>query len=136
LGNDNGRTAKELAKWRQAIRDHWNDVDILTIDSNARQDVEIGATIRVSAQVRLGALQSDYVQVEVYYGRVDETGMLKNTKTVAMKADKKQADGVITYKAEVPVELTGQQGYSVRVLPHHPQLYNPTDIGTMKWFNK
>jgi starch phosphorylase len=37
------------------------------------------------------------------------------------------------FQGEVPCRQTGQRGYTVRVLPYHPELANPFLPGLIRW---
>jgi starch phosphorylase len=52
-----------------------------------------------------------------------------------MKVSPKAAakDGMHTYEGAVPCRTSGLHGYSIRVIPSHPDLISPFEPGLVTW---
>ncbi|MBN1466250.1 alpha-glucan family phosphorylase [candidate division KSB1 bacterium] len=136
LGNDGGKAAKQLVAWRETISKNWNSIEIVNVQNMNDSTIKIGEEITVRADVKLGKLKADDVQVQLYLGTVDEYGDLKETKIIPMSPEEAKKDGLRIYSAKFNLDATGQHGYSVRVLPNHPLIANPMKTGLIKWYNE
>jgi glycogen phosphorylase len=134
IGNDGGKAAKDFAAWRAKVHANWDSVEVVALASNQEREIKIGAEIEIQAKIKLGKLSPKDVEVQLYYGQVDETGMLKSPGALPMTLGQ-AGGGVTAFQAVLKVESTGQLGFSVRVLPSHPLLENPAEIGLIKWYN-
>jgi glycogen phosphorylase len=87
----------------------------------------------VKASIHLGKLQPSDVRVEVYQGAIDShDGKIMNAKTVMMNSTE-TTNGETLYTGNISYEVSGLQGFSVRVLPNHPHLSNPHELGLIHW---
>ena len=70
--------------------------------------------------------------VEVYHGRVSQTGEISEGRRLHMEHTGQHDDGQ-TFTAEVPCLASGQNGYAVRVLPRCDGQPDPRDPGLIVW---
>ena len=136
IGNDGGRTAKQLMEWRDTINQHWHAIDILSMTAPNGTTVKIGDDLQVDADVTLGKLKPSDIVVQLYFGRVDEYGTLKGTQAIPMSVVKESQNGATKFRAKFTAQTSGQHGFSIRVLPHHNLVSNPIEAGLIKWYNK
>ncbi|MBN1482701.1 glycosyltransferase family 1 protein [candidate division KSB1 bacterium] len=135
VSNDSGKAARQLVKWRENLNKNWETIKILTVQNMNADTLKIGEQIKVSAQVKLGAMKPQDVQVQLYLGRVDQFGDLQNTKALPMILESPAKDGVYTFCVTFAMDSTGQHGFSVRVVPNHPLNENPMKLGLIKWYS-
>jgi starch phosphorylase len=135
LANDKGNTAKQLIEWRKNVTHNWDSIDIIDVKSQSDASVMIGEQIKVNADVKLGVLTPEDIQVQLYFGHVDQFGELVDTKTLPMQLEQSAGD-TFTFCAKFTVDSTGQHGYSVRVVPNHELITNPLQLGLIKWYDK
>ena len=114
--------ASAFASWREDLNRVWSDVTVLDVDI-ASGDVEIGSCTEIRAVVRLGNLQPPDVKVQLYYGRLDSIGNIREGQSIDMAIADSNGDGVYTFRTEHTYQTTGNVGFSVRVLPYHPYLH-------------
>jgi starch phosphorylase len=69
----------------------------------------------------------------VYYGNIDDAGDLYETKDVTMDHIKELGRGVHLFETRITCDDTGRFGYTVRILPSHPTLVYPVDLGLICW---
>lgn len=120
---------KRMAAWKQRIAKAWPGVRIEHVEARDGDDApHLGGRMRVSTTVALGDLAADDVRVEVVYGRVDADDELTGPAYTTLSVTGAEG-GVVHYAGEVPLERAGAFGYSVRVLPYHPLLSSPADLG-------
>jgi starch phosphorylase len=72
------------------------------------------------------------VRVELYYGPMDSTGGVPAAGKSPMTTAGNQAD-VYTYKGRVICGDSGLCGFTVRVLPWHPDAVLPYEVPLIAW---
>lgn len=128
VGNDHAG-ARELADFRRRVEAAWSSVAVARVDATGLPDSpEIGANLSLRARVRLGDLGRTEVSVEAVIGRVGEFEELADVVTVPMTYVESDDAGAL-FVADVPLPLSGSVGYTVRVLPRHPLLADPAELG-------
>ncbi|HSN74202.1 MAG TPA: alpha-glucan family phosphorylase [Anaerolineae bacterium] len=123
--------ARELAAWKQRVRQQWDTVEAAAHGPNESQ-LTIGEAAPVSADVFLGALQPEHVRVEIVYGE-DRGEALARPAGVAMALVESQANGLHLYRGDFEPNHTGALIYGVRVLPYHPAMLNKHELGLVLW---
>jgi glycogen phosphorylase len=127
---DSFAPARELAAYRARLGAAWPKVHVTGVDASGLPDTpEVGAPMTVRATVELAGLEPSDVVVQAVVGRVGETDDLADTVTAAMEhVSGVDGDGD---RFETVVELphAGLTGYTVRVLPAHPLLAGPAELG-------
>ena len=126
--------AKALAAWKGRLRKYWSRVRVEAIGGDPIKDVQVGGELRVQAKVQLGALTPDDVAVELYMGHVDAAGEIMEAKATLMQAARPDGEGTCIYQASaVTLRGSGLYGYTLRVLPRHPDLTAPFLPGFIVW---
>jgi len=88
----------------------------------------------VSAGVRLDGLSPEDVAVELAYGRTDEDDDLARDHALyRLTPVGETVDGVTRFTGILPLTVTGSFGYTVRVVPTHPQLVSPVELGLITY---
>ncbi|BEP11753.1 glycosyltransferase family 1 protein [Acidothermaceae bacterium B102] len=127
---DTFAAAKELASWKAMLLGKWSSVRVGHVETIGESDSpEVGNTLSVRASIDLGGLSATDVAVEVVYGRADDYDVLHDISAVTLSPDGTGEDGLHRYTGALPLGRTGSFGYSVRVLPSHPSLVNPAELG-------
>jgi len=83
--------------------------------------------------VALGELSPGDVTVEVVCGRVDYSDEIGEQETSPLSLAGPPADGVARYAGEVRLGRPGPFGYTVRVVPCHPQLATKAEMGLVSY---
>jgi len=125
--------AKELARWKQSIRDRWNELAIGKVDVLTRGEVPVGDKLQVRCQIKLGSIDPGEVMVELYYGPVDVEGNITAAEAVPMQHLGETSGEFHLFTGLVPCRRTGQCGFSVRVVPFHADLVSMYDAGLIAW---
>ncbi|PSB56985.1 alpha-glucan family phosphorylase [Chamaesiphon polymorphus] len=127
------QAGKDLAHWKQKMLKHWGDLKVQTVDVSAPEDINVNQSISVKSLIQLGSLEPHDVQVELYKGAVDTNGKIVNADTTVMTYQGRDNNGNSLYTSEIAYAASGLQGLSLRVLPHHPHLSNPYELGSILW---
>ena len=122
--------AVELAAWKARVRAGWAGVDVEHVESeHVDGSVELGSQVQVTAYVRLGDLSPDDVDIAALTGRVDDNDLLHDQESHSLELTEQLGDQRYRFSSPVPVDRTGQFGYTVRAVPRHPWLTGPADMG-------
>jgi starch phosphorylase len=130
--NDFAR-AKALVLWKQKVRQAWRDVRVASI--TADQDrMMAGQEVPVHAVIHLGsALTPGDVAVQLYAGPVDADRNLTESNIVPLTPEGPAGDGIYNYFGLLPTAQSGQNGFTVRVLPFHPDAVLPQELPLVSW---
>jgi glycogen phosphorylase len=127
--------AKSFAAWKEKITRLWPQIEIRYISSNGSvKPVYVGENFPVKADVHLGELSPDDVEVQIYFGPTEKQDDPNYYSNVIMKPNgKKDQDGTYKYSGNINCEKSGQQCFTIRVLPKHSLLINPFELGLVYW---
>ena len=132
--NKNGtERAKELAKWKSSLLEHWSEVRTENIEADRLDELKVGSEVKVRVDVRLGLLKPDDVSVEVYHGGVGSDGLIREGGATALTLVKPEKNGVHTFTGKIPCRASGLFGYAIRILPKNKDLCNPYEMGLVFW---
>ncbi len=122
--------ANALATWKARIREAWPEVAIEHVESASDADTfEMGQSLNLRAFVSLGSLSPDDVEVQVVHGRVDESDQLRDPQVTSLAPAESYEHGRHRFDGEVGLQRTGAFGFTVRVVPCHRRLADPTELG-------
>ena len=126
--------AKALAAWKEKIRAGWSEVRVNEIEVDLPDEPQVGDDITARAWVNLGRLDPEDVCVELYMGQVDAEGEIVDGDAVPMQFVEQSAGQGSQFAVDaVPCLRSGRYGYTVRVLPQHPDLVTPFMPGYIVW---
>jgi starch phosphorylase len=132
----NAAAARALAAWIRRIRENWANVAVESVDALPETELRSGGEVEVRARVRLGALKCDEVSVELYLGMLDADFEICDAAAVPMEEVSQVADGVYVFAAHsAACRESGMHGYTVRVLPYHPDEPQQLLPGLIRWAN-
>ncbi len=133
LAGDNYERARALVRWKRYVFRGWPSVAVVST-SFEQLAGDHGARYRILAQVTLGDLEPTDVEVQLIHGAAEPDDELTDPVTVAMTH---QGDGDLggwhRYATDVQFERSGNFGFTVRVVPHHPDLINPAHLPRVAW---
>ena len=126
--------ATQLSQWKSRMRKDWPQVRIhdVQVGNKDRQNILVGESLEVSAHVYLGDVDPNHVRVEAYHGEADNGG-IKNPSVSVLNASGRNGDGSYLYQGSVPASESGAYGFSVRVVPTHPNLMQAHELRLIAW---
>jgi glycogen phosphorylase len=133
LVENNLERAKQLAAWKQNLRNNWNSIKILDVKIDKHDGFNVGEDCVIHAWLDLGKLKPDDVAVEMFYGPIDANGEINSPRTSPMQYSKKTEQGLQEFIGTTKLETSGRIGHTVRVLPKHPDIDNPFREGLILW---
>ncbi len=138
LKNNNWETVKNLTLWKEQIVKNWNQIKIENI-STSKNGLEtfVGDNYSVNAEIFLGDLSPDDINVQIYYGLVDKQDDPSFYKTIQMKVVNKKQNGNLSYKyvGSINCNETGLFAFTIRILPKHELIIHPFELGKVFWAN-
>ncbi|MDR3131194.1 MAG: alpha-glucan family phosphorylase [Treponema sp.] len=133
MTKDDYAEAKSLAAYLNKLKQSWDAIKIVSIESNAKPVMQRGDSLMVTAYLELGVMSPDELCIELYHGSVStQTREIVNARTAEMKAMSKK-ENIYRYYVRVECADTGWQGHTVRILPKHTALVHPYRTGFVKW---
>ena len=125
-------SSRSLSAYIDRARSLWPSVAVIDMRDDAPPVVTRGTRINVEATVNLAGLGADEVRVECYRGPLTSEGEVRSPECTEMSPVSNEGS-VWKYQALVNGKLTGQIGYSIRVLPKHPALGGRFVPGLLRW---
>ncbi len=124
--------ARELAAWKARVLAGWSEVAVRSVEVS--EDVaELGADRAVSAEVSLGPLDPGDVEVQLVHGPVGQHDEMEAATVVAMAPADGDPGRSDRWTATFRCERPGRYGVTVRILPCHPDLASPVELGRIAW---
>ena len=120
---------REFAEWQQRVRQAWSQVVVRDVRNETAQPTT-GNDVQLSAHVELGELQEQDVRVEALIGEVNEFGDLERPQALPMSRDDVEAG---RWVAQVPFDVPGKFGFTVRAVPQHALLRSPAEMGLVQF---
>ncbi|MCH1868388.1 alpha-glucan family phosphorylase [Nocardioides sp. CFH 31398] len=122
--------ANELAAWKGRVGSSWSSVAVEHVEATDLPDApEIGSTLSVRAFVALGSLAPSDVVVQLVHGGISSTDELTGAVSAPLTLAESYEGGRHRFEGTVTLDRTGPFGYTVRVLPTHPHLAGPSELG-------
>ncbi|MFZ0455970.1 MAG: alpha-glucan family phosphorylase [Ignavibacteriaceae bacterium] len=129
-------SVKELAEWKEKVRQNWSQVKVIDTRTNGNmKQIFVGEDFPVSAEIDLGVLTPDDVEVQLYYGPLDKQDDPNFSSTVIMNSASIKSNGYYKYTGNIISQSSGQKGFTIRIVPSHRLLINPFELGVVYWAN-
>jgi len=125
--------ALALSHWKDRVRALWHQVSVVNVTSGPTEGLPVGSSLQVSAEVYLGELNERDVTVEMYYGDLSPNGQIPHGYTMEMMCAKALGNGVYRFEGAILCKETGQQGFTIRVIPDHEDLAQKHETGLIVW---
>lgn len=134
---------RKNAAWRDTIRSQWPSIRIAArVDATVPvQTIRVSEKIQIVAEVDLGPIDPDFVEVQIYtvpvssslHGNGNGNGAALRTSSIPMRPDGKNDKGLYIYRGGLLEGDSGEFNYTVRVVPKHPDLVHPMEMGLVSW---
>jgi len=132
LEADGYQSSVSLSRYLEKVKQAWRGVRIVDLTDDGSPVIERGSTITIRTLVDLAGLTPDDVAVECYFGRLsNKEEILDGARTKMTLVG--QEGQYYRYQSIMNGEITGQIGYSVRVMPTHPALDGRFVPGLVRW---
>jgi starch phosphorylase len=131
LAADGHARARTLAAWKEQVSVGWPAVGVQILDGEGGV-TDLGGERQVTAEVELGPLSPADVCVQLVHGAVGANEELSQTGVVSMEHSNGEGSRH-WYVGSFSCERAGRYGFTVRVVPSHPDLASHSELGLIAW---
>jgi starch phosphorylase len=135
LIENNWQKGKDFTKWKANLLANWDKIKFVSVSNNdSKNEFKIGSKYKINAEVNIGNLTNDDIEVQIYFGKLENAKGVSENSYVTMKCIS-SPNGSNTYKYEgsIKCNTTGEFGYTLRILPKHSLLHNQFELGAIRW---
>jgi len=122
----------ETLQWRERVLHAWDSVQIRSVSNDGGVTRRVGDSVSIRAEVALGGLSPQDVRVQVVMGQVGSNRDLIGAEVYDL-APGGATDGGVEFSGVLPCSVTGNRGYTVRVIPSHPNVAVPAELHIVRW---
>jgi starch phosphorylase len=131
---DGDERARALVRWERHLLRAWPSVAVMATGHDEVSGDDGRPVHRLCAQVTLGDLDPGDVQVQVVVGAIDADDELHDPVVLPMAADGPgDRPDWLRYRHDLAIERSGNVGFTVRVVPHHPDVRTYAELGKVAW---
>lgn len=135
LTSEGLQPARDALAWRDRVQKAWPEVRILEVCDEAGKQNPMGRSFKVRAKVHLGQLRPEDIAVQAVSGKIGPNRDLVDTGLVPLELVGNEGADFL-FEGCVPCEKTGYCGYSVRILPTHPDVHVASELNLVIWENR
>lgn len=130
--DDDAARGRALTLWKHHLSRNWSRIRIDQVTDDYGE-LKVGDVLHVHARIHLGELTEQDVEVEIYYGMVNDKGEIPEGIPATMHLQERADDGVYVFGGTLPCLGSGRFGYSLRVLPRHEDMLHFHEMGLILW---
>ena len=124
----------EFNGWKSDLYRNWDYIKITQENNLDNVTVDAGNLIDVKCKVKLPNISVDNIVAQVYYGRIEENGVVDDIQVIPMKLEQRDDENrVYTYTSKIKLVNGGEYGYTFRVMPKHEMLLDSENLDLIKW---
>ena len=124
-------------KWKESLYHSWDQIEITQENNLDNITMDAGNNIEVKCKVKLPNIDERNIETQVYYGRIDENGVVDDITIIPMQLEEKDEENrTYIYKAKVNLLNGGNYGYTFRVMPKHEMILDKENLNLIKWITK
>ena len=130
-------TVAEYNGWKKDLYRNWKDIKITQTDNFDNITIDAGNKIEVGCEVELPNIDIENIEVEVYYGKILENGIVENVSIIPMElTDSDEEQRKYYFTAKIELTTGGNYGYTFRVMPKNEMILEPANLDLVKWITK
>lgn len=147
LTADSMARVRALSLWKSATRSSWSDLQFVDVQVQAAEgqpyaswnghkpELMVGGELKIKALVRMGRLKPTDISVQIYHGQVDSAGRVEDGHITDMQyvENSLDHDGIAAFSGVLPCHISGQHGFSLRIVPRHEDLVESYESGMILW---
>ena len=126
---DGWRAARELAAWKSSVTLGVAGGEGRRLDADSSPAHE-GDVRQATAHVELDGLQSQDVAVQLLHGAIDSSGPFVGRPEIVPMT---HVGRNTTFECSYTVGSAGPYGLTLRVIPTHPAMVTPVELGVAAW---
>ncbi len=131
--SENGmERAKDALQWRDRVRAEWRNVRVVSVTDTAGKSNSVGSACCIRALVDLVNLEASDVKVQALAGKVGPNREIVDSEIVELRRVGFE-EGKHIFEGQILCGTPGYHGYTVRVVPSHPDVEIPSELGLVAW---
>mgnify|MGYP001388578375 FL=1 len=134
LETDDYERSRDLSDWKQRLVERWSSIKLESIDSQDQSDLRVGEELQVRASLHLGEVHPSELSVELYYGGLDDKAEISDAQSIPMNVTNGGENGIHEFEGRIRCDSSGRCGFALRIVPNHPNLASPYELGLISWF--
>jgi hypothetical protein len=126
--------AKELAAWKQTMRENWDNIEVINYSFEKANDnvYKSGHDYRAEIALDIKNLPKENVGVEFLITRMDKKGKHEFVDSEEFRLVSNK-HGKCLYRANLVPEKAGSFYYGIRIYPKHKDLPHKQDFYLLRW---
>ena len=138
LTSENCQKGKDFTNWKANLLANWDKLKFISVNhSDNFDEIKIGSKYKINAEISMGALTKNDIEVQIYYGKLDNVNFANENSFETMECvDCNRANEISKYEGNITCEATGEFGYTLRILPKNSILINQFELGVIKWVSR
>ncbi len=133
------RELHRFTTWKNRIERLWDKIELSIKNGQGmdedRRILSAGEEREISLFVDTAGLNQKDLRVEIILERQDAYREHQAMKIIPMGLVAKNGDTQLEYRAHMVAESDGSYRFNCRVLPIHPDLFNPHEVRLVKWLD-
>ena len=109
--------AKTLVSQRTRLKSLWSEIKVSHPVRHVLEPFRVGQIIPITVTVKLGEIEPEEVDVELYYGQQKSLDSLVSGQKLTMMVKEKMGNGEYLYSTDITCNKAGRFGFTARVLP-------------------
>ncbi len=120
LIEEQGTEAERIVNQQKRIDSLWDKIEIRTPKYKKTESSfhRVGEMVCIEAEVFLGELTPDEVEVQIFHGRADTDNNIESGSVKRMSICSDMGSGRYNYSSSIECDTTGRFGFTVRAVPH------------------
>ena len=124
----------EFNSWKEDLYRNWNDIKISQENNIDNITIDAGNYITVHCNVALPNISVDNIEAQVYYGKIEENGVVDDIQVIDMELeDEDKENKIYKYSAKIKLVNGGEYGYTFRVMPKQQMILDSENLNLIKW---
>jgi phosphorylase/glycogen(starch) synthase len=133
---DDFEKAKEMAAWKQRMRDEWDNIEVLnySFESPSEKVYHSGHDYKAEIALNIKKIPTENVGVEFIITNMNKYGeheFVASKEFVIVNCK----SGKCLYRANLIPEKAGTFFYGIRIYPKHPDLPHKQDFYLLRWID-
>ena len=137
----NRTEVEDYITWKENLRNNWNKVKLEQLDNLEHTITSVGDAITVRCKVELENINAEDIEVQLYYGKILSTGVLEEKEIIPMNCISVEVfdslgKTVCEYETTIELNISGNYGYTFRVVPKTNMILREENLNLVKWLEK
>lgn len=137
--SDDSAPLFKYTRWVNRVNRHWKSIQIMPLNgiglSEDQRILSAGESREISVRLDVDGLKPEELRVELILERQDAIKGHQQMEVYPMGIVGKTDDNTYEYKARVKARTNGTYRFNCRVMPTHPDMYQPQETRLIKWLD-